>query len=216
MFLLFLKSIPLAVTALLPVINPLGSALLYLSLTASADTKLRRQMARKIALNSTLFLAIVEYTGAEVLRFFGVSLPVMQIAGGIVIATIGWTLLNQPDPSAEAGTPVPPELLRQQQFYPLTFPITVGPGCMVVMLTLSAHAAQQPRLSASVAAHLGVLAAVLLLGGTIYFAYAHADMLVRRVSPQFVHGIMRVIDFLLVCIGGQIVWNGVHALLHAH
>lgn len=214
MFLLFLKFVPLAITALLPVVNPVGSALLYLSMTASADSRLRRQMARKIALDSSIFLAVVEFTGAEVLRFFGLSLPVVQVAGGIVLATIGWTLLNQPDPVPGAGAPLPAELLRQRQFYPLTFPLTVGPGCIVVMLTLSAHASQ-PRLAASAAAHLGLLVGVLMLGASVYFSYAHADALYRRISPQFAHGIMRVIDFLLVCIGGQIVWNGLHALMRA-
>lgn len=214
-FLLFLKYIPLSVTALLPVVNPVGSALLYLSLTASAEPRLRRQMALKIALNGTIFLAVVEFTGAEVLRFFGLSLPVVQIAGGIVVATIGWTLLNQPAPSPGESAPLPPELLRQRQFYPLTFPLTIGPGCIVVMLTLSAHASRA-RLSAAIAAHLGLLAGVLLLGASVYLAYAHADALLRRISPQFAHGIMRIIDFLLVCIGVQIVWNGVHALMRAH
>ncbi len=216
MLLIFLKFIPLAITALLPVVNPVGSALLFLSMTMNADHATRRQMARKIALNSTLFLAAVEFSGNVVLQFFGLALPVVQVAGGIVVATIGWNLLNQPDPGPGVGNPpLPLDALKQRLFYPLTFPISVGPGCIVVMLTLSAHAAL-PGWGASAMAHLALLAGVAVMGILLYLAYAHADGLLRKISPQMAHGIMRVIDFLLVCIGFQILWNGLHTLLKLH
>lgn len=211
---LVLKFIPLGFSALLPVINPIGSAVLFLGLVRYADHATMKGLARKIAINTILFLAVVQITGAYVLRFFGISLPVVQVAGGLVLATMGWTLLNKQDPESSAATPVAAssESLRDKVFYPLTFPITAGPGCIVVALTLSAHASK-PSLFESVLAHLGLLVGTVLIGVVIYFSYAYADRTTARLSPAATQGILRVISFILLCIGGEIMWNGIQNLL---
>ena len=89
-----------AFSALLPVINPLGSALVFLGLVGHAPASVFRRLARKIAISTTIFLLIVELVGTAILAFFGISLPVVQVAGGLVLATMGWTLLNQQDATA--------------------------------------------------------------------------------------------------------------------
>ena len=89
------KFFGLAFSALLPLINPLGSALLFLSLVGNAPESFLLSLARKIAIRTTLFLTIVELVGTALLAFFGISLPVVQVAGGLVLATMGWSLLNQ-------------------------------------------------------------------------------------------------------------------------
>ena len=143
----------LSFSALLPLINPLGSALIFLSLVGPAPILIYRSLARRIAFNTVLFLIAVDLIGSALLRFFGISLPIVQISGGLVIATIAWSMLNQEstDPSQEkmqAAAQVHPgdvaEDLRQKIFYPFTFPITAGPGCIVVMLSLAAHTPQRP------------------------------------------------------------------------
>ena len=102
--------------------------------------------------------------------------------------------------------------LRDKAFYPLTFPITAGPGCIVVMLTLSAHATQK-KLSDTVLAHIGLFASAIVLCVSIYFCYAYAPRITRAISPSTAHGILRVIAFILLCIGVQIAWNGLSSLL---
>src|ERR1035441_3239427 len=92
---LVLKFIPLGFSALLPVINPIGSAVLFLGLVGNADPPTMKVLARKIAINTIWFLLIVQIEGGYILRFFGISLPVVQVAGGLVLAIMGWGWLNQ-------------------------------------------------------------------------------------------------------------------------
>ncbi len=212
----FLKFFGLAFSALLPLINPLGSALVFLGLVEGAPAPVLRDLARRIAITSTLFLALIELAGTAILHFFGISLPVMQIAGGLILASMGWGLLNQEAPQTNPATKdfsnAGPRGSKDMVFYPLTFPVTAGPGSIVVMLTLSAHVPAH-RVVADVLAHLGILLAVVALSVLVYLCYGYAPKIRDRISPHTVQGILRVIAFVLFCIGVQIAWNGLQPLL---
>jgi multiple antibiotic resistance protein len=206
----------LACTALLPVVNPPGSALILLGIVGNAPVAVYRDLARKITIRTALLFIVVELVGATLLHFFGISLPVVQVAGGLVLAAMGWRLLNRQGADAEHGQAAVAatnlESLQEKIFYPFTFPVTVGPGCIVVMLTLSAHASVR-NVTDDVAAHLGILVAVIALSVVVYFSYAYAPRITERVSPQTAQGILRVVAFVLLCIGVQITSNGVEAIL---
>jgi multiple antibiotic resistance protein len=215
------KHFVIGFSALLPLVNPLGSALIFLGLVGAAPVDVYRALARKIAINTIIFFAVIELIGSTLLAFFGISLPIMQVSGGIVIAMIGWSLLNQKDstPSPEkteaaapAVTPAEIDSLRQKAFYPYTFPITAGPGCIVVMLTLSVHGTQ-PTITATILARVGLFIAAVVLSALIYLCYAYAPRITRAISPSTAHGMLRVVAFILFCIGVQIAWNGLSALL---
>ena len=206
----------LSFAALFPVINPVGSALILLGLVGTAPASVYRGLAKSIALSTTFFLLIVQALGAAILKVFGISLPVMQLAGGLELATMGWRLLNQSEPQAtntkgsvEATDDAP---LADSVFYPLTFPMTAGPGCVVVTATLSAHASRE-REMAALAAHGGLALAIVVLSAAVYICYSHAPAITARIRPQTAHGILRVIAFLLMCIGVQIMWNGAEVLM---
>lgn len=213
---ILVKFFGLAFSALLPVINPFGSALLFLGLVGNAPPDLIRTLARKIAISTVLFLLTIELVGTAILAFFGISIPVVQVAGGLVLAAMGWSLLNQPDAGARRNDPQFTEArvgpLEHQVFYPFTFPLTAGPGTVVVMLTLSAHASARGLLP-DLMTHLGLLSAILVQCLLVYIAYAYAPAIAARLSPQTAHGILRIISFVLLCIGVQITWNGVQAML---
>ena len=220
MFLLW-KFFALGFSALLPLINPLGSALVFLGLVGNAPISIYRGLARRIAINTVIFLAVIELVGSSLLTFFGISLPIMQVSGGIVIAMIGWGLLNQKDsaPSVDKTEAAEPavtayqiDTLSEKAFYPYTFPITAGPGCIVVMLTLSVHATQR-TIPDTVLSYVGLFIAAVVLSASVYLCYAYAPKIARTVSPSTAHGILRVIAFILFCIGVQIAWNGVSDLL---
>ena len=210
----------IAFSALLPLVNPLGSALVFYGLVGAAPPEVYRHLARRIAINTVLFLLVIELIGAALLSFFGVSLPIVEVAGGLVLASMGWSLLNkkgaaahQQEKEEQARTSDSDiEELNRKTFYPLTFPITAGPGCIVIMLTLTAHASTH-RLVSDLFGHLGILIAVVVLCVFVYLAYAYAPLITRKISPQTAHGIVRVIAFLLLCIGVQITWNGVSSLV---
>jgi multiple antibiotic resistance protein len=215
------KFFALGFSALLPLVNPLGSAFVFLGLVGLAPIETYRSLARKIAINTVIFLIIIALVGSSLLSFFGISLPIMQVSGGIIIAMIGWSLLNQQDtsPSPEKTAAAQPAVtepeiasLKNKAFYPFTFPITAGPGTIVVMLTLSVHA-KQPVLTQTLLAYAGLVIAIILLSGSVYFCYAYAPRIVRSISPATAHGILRVVAFILFCIGIQIAWNGLSVLL---
>ena len=212
----FAKFFGLAFSALLPVVNPLGSALVFLGLVGEAPDSVYRDLARQVAIRTTLFFLAVELVGTALLTFFGISLPVVQVAGGLVLAAMGWSLLNQraarPNPNAPAVTEARYGSLQEKVFYPLTFPVTVDPGCIVVMLTLSAHASVK-TLRDNVLSHAGILVAVIALSLIVYLSYAYAPKITQRISPQTAHGLLRIIAFVLLCIGVQISWNGIHSLI---
>ncbi len=238
------RSFLLSFTALLPLINPLGSALIFVGLVGEASPETYKILARRIAINTVIFLATIELLGSAILTFFGLSLPIVQLAGGLVVAAIGWGLLNQSDAqslteeqrtqaqarvaeSARASKALATEVAHQtihdaeapqlqslalKAFYPFTFPITAGPGTIVVMLTLSAHGSSR-FVASSVLAYLGTFLAVCLLCVAVYLCYAYAPALTRRIAPTTAHGILRVIAFILLCIGAQIAWNGTSSLI---
>ena len=153
----------LTFTALLPLINPLGSALVFLGLVGDVPPHVYRTLARRIAVNNVIFLAVIELIGSAILNFFGISLPIVELAGGIVIAAIGWGVLNEKDSNAntrekeeECGVQTSAQFseLKNKTFYPFTFPVTSGPGTLVAMLTLAAHISTR-TLALNVIGHVG-------------------------------------------------------------
>ena len=213
------KHFALGFSALLPVVNPLGTALVFLGLVGFQQPAVYKSLARQIAINMVLFFAVIELIGSYVLTFFGVSISIVQFAGGIVVASIGWSMLNQSDNDKEkqrageqAASRKVSESWSAKTFYPLMFPITAGPGCLVVMLTLSAHTGGS-TLTENVLARVGLMTAVLVLAVLVYLCYGYAPQITSKIAPSTAHGILRVIAFILLCIGVQISWNGLEAML---
>jgi multiple antibiotic resistance protein len=212
----------LAFSALLPVINPPAGALLFLGLMGEQPPSVYKSMARKIAIMNVVFLFVIQAVGAAMLRFFGISLPIVQVAGGIITASIGWSMLNQEDPDAKNRTKQEAaecvtagcDDWEDKAFYPFTFPVTSDPATLVVTITLSAQAGIS--LSGEGALRqAGLLGAIVILSALVYFCYAYAPILTKAISPSTVHGFVRVTAFILFCIGAQICWNGLAVLLPA-
>ena len=215
------NSFLIAFSVLFPLINPLGSALVFLPLVGDASPEVFHSLARRIAINNIIFLAVIELLGAAILNFFGISLPIVQLSGGIVIAAMGWSVLNERNAGAQsrnkqeetdARDDTRAVYLEQQTFYPFTFPITSGPGTLVALLTLTARTSSKV-ISKDVLAHLGIFLAVVVLSVLVYFCYAYAPKITKAIPPSTAHGILRVVAFILLCIGVQIAWNGLAVLL---
>jgi multiple antibiotic resistance protein len=206
--------IPLSFVALYPVVSPISSGLIFVGLAQNADHSTKKKLSRTIAINSFLFLAFFLLAGIFLLRLLGITLPVLQIVGGLVIGAMGWNLLNQPDPGPGTTTAVAasPESLQMMSFYPLTFPLSVGPGCIAVALTLGAEASK-PLLLDSLLAQLGLLIGTALICIATYFGHAYADRITAKLSPAASTGFMHLLSFLLICIGGQITASGVQGFL---
>ncbi len=141
MFLEAAKSILLVVSALFPIVDPIGGAPVFLSLTLNYDRDTRRLLARRIAMNSFILMLASFAIGSHVLSFFGISLPVVQVGGGMIVVSAGWALLKQKDQNDRnaVGRTVSGTDVLRDAFYPLTLPLTVGPGSISVAITLGAN-----------------------------------------------------------------------------
>jgi multiple antibiotic resistance protein len=208
------KSLLLVLSALFPIVDPLGGSPFFLALTGEYTSEARRALSWRIAVNSFFLLVGSYFVGTYILAFFGISLPVVQVGGGLIVVATGWTLLKQKDdPKHDVQRTVQPQDTFRHAFYPLTMPLTVGPGSISVAVTLGANAAHRHTLHP-----LTVLAALIgcvLIAVSIFLCYGFADRLARILGATAMTVIMQVSSFLLVCIGVQIAWNGVKALLES-
>jgi multiple antibiotic resistance protein len=204
----------LVLTALFPIVNPLGSAPLFLSLTRYYSADQRKMLSRRIALNSIALIVASYFVGSHILDFFGISIPVVQVGGGLVLASTGWSMLKQKDEDdTKAGVHrnVDTNDLFQKAFYPLTLPLTVGPGSISVAITLGAN--EPHRQHSLIFSMLGAVIGAVLIAGSVYLCYAFSDRLAQVLGATSMSVIMRLSSFLLVCIGTQIIWNGLSAML---
>lgn len=215
MFIQAAKNVLLVISALFPIVDPIGGAPVFLSLTLNYDRNTRRLLARRIAFNSFVLMVASFAVGSHVLSFFGISIPVVQVGGGMIVTAAGWALLKQQDQNDRdtVGRTVNRTDIFHDAFYPLTLPLTVGPGTISIAITLGAN--EPHNLTAGL---FGIIAAIIgsaFVAVTIYLCYAFADRLTAVLGPTGTNVIVKLTSFLLVCIGVQIVWNGVSQLLRS-
>jgi multiple antibiotic resistance protein len=207
------KSLLLVVSALFPIVDPIGGSPVFLSLTRDYSPQTRRLLARRIAIDSFILLVASFAIGSHVLSFFGISLPVVQVGGGLIVISTGWAMLNQKEENAHSavGRTVNCTDALRDAFYPLTLPLTVGPGSISVAITLGANEPHQLR--ANLVAILVAAIGSASVAVTIYLCYAFADRLGAIIGPTGMNVMIKLSAFLLVCIGVQILWNGTSQLL---
>jgi multiple antibiotic resistance protein len=213
MFLETAKSILLIVSALFPIVNPIGGSPVFLLLTQDYSKESRKLLARRVAINSFILLIVSMVVGTHILSFFGISLPVVQVGGGVIVVSTGWVMLTRSDQvdRGQSHQAVTQEDILRNAFYPLTLPLTVGPGSISIAITLGAN---EPRhLGANVLALISAAVGAALIAVTIYICYGYSARLAAAVGPSGMNVILRLSSFLLVCIGVQILWNGVSALV---
>jgi multiple antibiotic resistance protein len=208
------KSLFLVVTALFPIVDPLGGAPIFLALTREYAPETRMALSRRIAIDSFFLMIGSYFIGTHILSFFGISLPVVQVGGGLIVISTGWAMLKQKsdDESATTHRTVNSQDPLRQAFYPLTMPLTVGPGSISVAITLGANAAHYHGISLVVVAIAAIVGSV-LVAISVFLCYGFSNRLARVLGPTAMSVIMQLASFLLVCIGVQILWNGVRALL---
>ena len=213
--------IPVTYMALFHVVNPIGSGILFLNLTPAADNRSRRKLSWKIALNSFFLMLVVLLAGIYILKLFGITIPIVQICGGALIMTMGWRSLNRDDSSNESDqksyikTHVESSAFatyNDKVFYPFTFPFTVGPGSIAVILTISAESITNVS-GSDISQYLGATISLLLVAVTIFICYSSANYLMARISESVRRVIMKIMSFILLCIGGQILFGGLTAFI---
>ena len=214
----FLHTIFISFLSLFPVVNPIGSAFIVDPLLGDLSFPQRKRAAKKVALYCLAICTVSALIGTWILKLFGLSIPIVQVAGGLMICQMGWKLLTSDDQvkgDKERARPQHcPEDIDNILFYPVSFPMTTGAGTISVILTLSAHEEEINILN-----HIMNLSAlflsIVLICIIIYVCYANTARLIHRLGPRGEQIVNRLSAFLVFCIGMQIAWSGIKVLMRS-
>ena len=195
-------------TGLISIINPFGIAFVFLDRTASLTTEERTALARKIAINVMCVLLVAFFLGTPVLHFFGISMEALRIGGGLAVAVSGWNMLNAPDtpPAEPAVKRVDADSATSRAFFPLTVPLTTGPGSVATAIALNAN--RTHKLSEFVLSSIASVVISIIVAIVVYITYSRAVIFARYLGAEGTKVAMRVSSFLLLCIGVQIILTG--------
>src|SRR5215469_2594352 len=201
--------------ALFAPVNPIGTALVVNPYFEHLEEKERHRAASKVTSYCLILCLTVLLVGSWFFKLFGISLPVVQLAGGIVICHMGWQLLgndNSASDSSSSAAALSATDLEDRLFYPIAFPMTTGPGTMAVLLTLSANA--HATRESTYLANIGALAvAVLITCLMVYVCLAYTPAFLRRIGPRGGMVLNRISAFLVFCVGLQIAVDGIQNLI---
>jgi len=209
-----METLLIVLAAIFPVVNPPGSALVFLSLTRRASIETRGMLARRVAINAFFVMSGSLLLGTFVLKLYGISVPVLRVAGGIVIAISGWKLLNEGSHKLQDSSGARSNAdYGSMAFYPLTLPLTTGPGTIAVMISLGLSRASYQAPAGEIKFVAIILVAALVTALAIYLCFAYADRLAKVIGHAGTDIAVRLSAFILFCLGVQIVWTGSAELL---
>ena len=200
-----LEDLPTAATAtflaLFPIVNPIGGIPLFFSLTPDLPREERNRIAGRTALYVIAILVTFMLFGRFVLSFFGISLPVLKIAGGLIVANTAWGMVTA---SNRMTMEERSEALTKEDISltPMAMPMLSGPGSIGVVMGLSAHAN-------GFLAYMGMMIGIALVGFTVYLFLRLGGPMVKRLGPSAMGAITRIFGFLILAIAVQLVWDGV-------
>jgi multiple antibiotic resistance protein len=198
-------------TGLIGIINPFGMAFVFLERTQSLTEAERATLSKQLATNVFFTLLVIFFLGAPVLNFFGISMEALRIGGGFAVAVAGWSMLNAPDvPGGDAiarGDDL--QKLMARAFFPLTVPLTIGPGSIAAGIAL--HANRAHKAADYLASALVSIVVAALVAFAIWQIYSRATTLARYLGGEGTKVAMRVSAFLLLCVGIQIMLTGLAA-----
>jgi multiple antibiotic resistance protein len=209
------RNVLLVYAALLPIVNPFGMAPIFAEMTLGYAANIRRTVAMRVAVNGAVLLVASLFIGSYILQFFDVSLAAVQMGGGLVVTFAGWRILNQQadlkERQVDSGSSA--DHILSLAFYPLTMPLTVGPGSIAVAITLGSNLHEESHLQLIISA-LAAVIGILLIAVTIFLCYWLSEGLQRLLGPTGTSILIRLSAFILVCIGIQIMFNGLDDFYH--
>lgn len=197
-------------SSLITVVNPIGGAMFFLSMTMSATRQQRGQLALRVAFYCLIMTIVSLWIGSFILSFFGISIGVLRVGGGLVLFGAGWSMLNAPtqnDAQKEQVGKISQTELFAKAFYPLTLPLTIGPGAISVATAIGTSV--EINLTNLLAVNIGAIATTL----TILVCFKYADRITSRLDTTGCDAIQRIFAFILLCLGLQILWTGLSDLI---
>ncbi|HTF20759.1 MAG TPA: MarC family protein [Chryseolinea sp.] len=213
----FVQLLFIGVIALFPVVNPVGTAFIVMPYFDKLTNAERRRAVMKITFYAFCICTVTLFAGHWILELFGLTIPVIRTAGGIMICKTGWEFLSdkaeqreQIQEGADASEATRTNI-DDKLFYPITFPITTGAGTISVLFTLSAHSANK-ALSHYLINSGAILLAVLFMCVLIYVFYFNTKLFVRYLGSSGEKILNRIMAFLIFCVGLQIAASGIMGL----
>lgn len=200
-----LSAFTAALVALIPITNPVGALAVFAGMTGSSTPQRTRRMAWRTGMWVVVILAAFALVGSLIMSAFGISLPALQIAGGLVVAHSGFGMLDNTDTVSDSEKDHA-ATKADISFTPLALPLIAGPGAIGVVIAL---AARHP----GVEARLGIVLATVALGVIISLLLRYATPWVDRIGATGVGALVRVMGFLILVIGVELVAHGVLALV---
>ena len=201
--------------ALFPIINPLGDGPLFLNMVQGCSENVRKKLARSVSINCFFLLFGSMLIGPQLLLFFGISLSALKLAGGAVVIGVGWNLLNQQgssDHNTTSSSGVTDVTAAGSAFFPLTMPLTVGPGSIATAISLAAGAQNEKDFHwlVELPAVIGATSALIALSLVIYLVYRESSGIQRLLGANGTNVLMRLLAFILLAIGVQIFLGGLN------
>jgi multiple antibiotic resistance protein len=199
--------------ALFPIINPLGDGPLFLNMVQGCSEDVRKKLARSVSINCFFLLFGSMLIGPQLLLFFGISLSALKLAGGAVVIGVGWNLLNQQgssDHNTNSSSGVTDATAVGSAFFPLTMPLTVGPGSIATAISLAAAVQDEKDFHwlAELPEVIGATSALIALSLIIYLVYRESSGIQRLLGANGTNVLMRLLAFILLAIGVQIFLGG--------
>jgi multiple antibiotic resistance protein len=206
-----LKALVLVPITLLPIINPLSTAPVFAA-TVGADGNLGKRLARQVAINSWFVVVVSILVGTYVLALFGISLPVVRLGGGLLVASTAWRMLHRTEDddvhaaAIERTTEMTYAEVVRRSFFPITFPLTTGPGTIAASIALGAQIPTTPLLYVAGAIVAGAGAALVSI--VLYLVFRNSAKVLAWLGDVGMLVMTRLMAFILLCIGIQIMWTG--------
>jgi len=206
----------IGIIALFPVVNPIGSAFVVSPYFESLSSQDKKIAVRKITVYAFLLCTISLFAGHWILELFGLSIPVIQLAGGIMICKMGWEMLSpkkpehQGDGDPKQGTGL--AAIQDKLFYPITFPMTTGAGTISVLFTLSAHSASE-NTSTYLTNTAAILSSIVVMCILVYLFYLNTKTIIHYLGRNGETIVNRISAFLIFCVGLQIAITGIKSLV---
>ncbi len=207
----FANYMAISFLALFPILNPPAMAPVFLEMTSAVDDRTRHRLARKIGVNTFFLLVGVLIVGGWVLNMLGISIPVIGIAGGLLLFHTAWSMLNNAPKISHDEQEELQTKMHDKAFFPLTMPVTAGPGSMAITLTLVPPGSLLDLKTYVQLA--GVALGIALAATTVFLFYRFSANVLRRLGKSGSATISKISAFILLAIGVQIVWNGIRELI---
>ncbi|SRR5258708_2618324 len=205
----FIKTALLASIALFPLIDPIGSSILANPLLEGLQGLARAKAARRVAIYCLMISLVTIIAGSYVLRFFGISIPVIQVGGGLLMCKQSWQLLSVNIHDKRAAKAITPnsDSVEQSLFFPIAFPVMTGPSTIAGLLTLSANSASPDllRLLLNLAA---LTLAILIICTLIFLSLARTPRMIHFLGEKGELIVNQLGAFLFLCVGIQIAETG--------